>query len=271
MDTNNCRAYSLLEVNAYDDEKREITGMATTPEPDRYGDVVEPLGAKFAGELPLLWQHRHDSPVGVVRFGKPTKSGIPFTASVAKLENEGQLKAMVDMAWDAVKAKLVRGVSIGFRALEYTFMDTGGIRFTEVEIYELSLVTIPANASATIQSIKAMDTAGRKHVASCGVPLVKIETHSAKLEGGAVGLVGKAKKPKDKDYNAQDVSFVRDMIEHHEMAVEMSSKQTDKGKNEEIIALAKQIAKAQKGEISQMKKWLKDRDLSESGGGGGNM
>ena len=35
MDTNNCRAYSLLEVKAYDDEKREITGIATTPEPDR--------------------------------------------------------------------------------------------------------------------------------------------------------------------------------------------------------------------------------------------
>lgn len=190
MDTNQIRAYSILEVKAYDDDAREITGMATTPEPDRMGDIVDPLGAKFAAELPLLWQHRHDSPVGTVKFGKPTKAGIPFRASVAKLENAGQLKDIVDMAWDAVKAKLVRGVSIGFRALEYSFMENGGIRFTEVEIYELSLVTIPANASATIQTIKAMDTAGRRSAPSLGVPLVKYTPSPAeKLEGGAVKLV----------------------------------------------------------------------------------
>ena len=103
-------------------------------------------------------------------------------------EEAGALKDQVDMAWDAVKAKLVRGVSIGFRALEYSFMDNGGIRFTEIEVYELSLVTIPANASATIQSIKAMDTAGRvAQTASLGVPLVKC-TPTAKPEGGAVRL-----------------------------------------------------------------------------------
>lgn len=190
METSNIRAYSILEVKAYDDDAREITGMATTPEPDRMGDIVDPMGAKFAVELPLLWQHRHDSPVGTVKFGKPTKNGIPFRASVAKIENAGQLKDMVDMAWDAVKAKLVRGVSIGFRALEYAFMENGGIRFTEVEIYELSLVTIPANASATIQTIKAMDTAGRTKAKSLGVPLVKVAPEpAAKLEGGAVKLV----------------------------------------------------------------------------------
>ncbi len=168
---NNNRAYSLLEVKDYNDDERTITGIATTPEPDRYGDIVEPMGAKFASELPLLWQHQHDSPVGIVKFGKPTPKGIPFTATVAKIATEGALKNMVDLAWQSVKEKLVRGVSIGFRALEYSYMDTGGIRFTETEIYELSLVTIPANAAATIQSIKAMDT-GNRRSASYGVRLL---------------------------------------------------------------------------------------------------
>lgn len=185
---NSTRAYSVLEIKAYDDEERQITGLATTPETDRMGDIVDPMGAKFAAELPLLWQHRHDAPVGTVKFGKPTKAGIPFKASIAKIEGAGPLKDLVDMAWQAVTAKLVRGVSIGFRALEYSFMDSGGVRFNEVEIYELSLVTIPANASATIQTIKAMDTAGRK-AASCGVPLVQPRTEkAAKPAGGAVLL-----------------------------------------------------------------------------------
>ncbi len=184
---NENRAYSLLEVKDYDDDQQIITGWATTPEPDPYGDVVEPLGAKFAAELPLLWQHRHDSPVGIVKFGKPTAKGIPFTASVAKIATPGALKDLCDLAWQSVKEQLVRGVSIGFRALEYSYMEGGGIRFTETEIYELSLVTIPANAAATIQTIKAMDTAGGRRSANYGVPL--IQRQAAKVERPADGAV----------------------------------------------------------------------------------
>lgn len=76
-------------------------------------------------------------------------------------------------------------------------------------------------------------------------------------------------KNQDKDYNTQDTKFIREMIKHHEMAVEMSDKEVDKGKESEAITLAKSIRKAQKGEIDQMKKWLKDRDLSEGDDGGG--
>lgn len=158
METN--RAYSVLEIKSVDSDQRVISGIATTPETDRMGDIVDPLGAKFAAEIPLLWQHQHDKPVGVAKFGKATKTGIPFTASLPEIAEAGPLKELVDMAWQSVKAKLVRGVSIGFRALEYSFMETGGIKFAETEIYELSLVTIPANASATIQTIKAFDAKG---------------------------------------------------------------------------------------------------------------
>lgn len=181
------RAYSLLEIKAVDDDQRVITGIATTPEPDRVGDIVEPLGAKFANPLPLLWQHRHDSPVGTVVFDKPTKSGIKFKATLPKIEEAGMLKDLVDMAWQSVKAKLVRGVSIGFRALEYSFMDGGGVRFAETEIMELSLVTVPANASATIQSIKAMDTSLQRTG-----PVRLIQPKQDKVEpltGGAVRLI----------------------------------------------------------------------------------
>ena len=176
------RAYSVLEIKSVDVEERSITGIATTPETDRVGDIVDPLGAKFAEEIPLLWQHQHDKPVGVARFGKATKSGIPFTATIAKIAEPGPLKDLVDMAWQAVKAKLVRGVSIGFRALSYEPLETGGLKFTETEIYELSLVTIPANASATIQTIKSMD---RKHLEGA-VKLIR--ARDVAIKNGAVPL-----------------------------------------------------------------------------------
>jgi len=153
-------AYSLLQVKELNEDRREISGFATTPEPDRVGDIVDPMGAKFMDSIPLLWQHRHDSPIGKAFLNKPTKNGIKYRANVAKVDEDGPLKSMLDMAWQSIKAGLVPGVSIGFRPLKYDFMSEGGIRFTEYEIYELSAVTIPANASATIQTIKAMDSRG---------------------------------------------------------------------------------------------------------------
>ena len=161
------RAYSLLEIKAVREEERVIEGIASTPEADRMGDVVEPMGAQFKLPMPLLWQHFHDEPVGWVEFAKPTKDGIPFKARFAPTKDlpEGNLKTRLEDAWHSVRMKLVRAVSIGFRALEYSFMDGGGIRFTQWEWLELSAVTIPANASATITTIKSID---RKLLAASG-------------------------------------------------------------------------------------------------------
>lgn len=151
------RAYSLLQVKSYDEEKRVITGIATTPSPDRVGDIVEPLGVKFKNPMPLLWQHRHDSPVGKVKFEKPTAKGIAFTAEIAQTDEPGTLKDRLDEAWQSVKLGLVSAVSIGFRALKYDVMSEGGLRFKETEVFELSLVTIPANSQAIIAAVKNLD------------------------------------------------------------------------------------------------------------------
>jgi HK97 family phage prohead protease len=117
--------------------------------------------------MPLLHQHRHDAPIGSVRFKKPTKDGIEFDAEIAKVEEPGPLKDRVDTAWGEIKHGLVRATSIGFRPIEYSFMDNGGVRYSEVEVYELSTVTVPANADALISTIKSLDATARKEA---GVP-----------------------------------------------------------------------------------------------------
>jgi HK97 family phage prohead protease len=139
----NNRAYSVLVVKSVDEDKRIIRGVATTPSVDRVGDIIDPLGVKFDNPLPLLWQHEHDKPIGSVKFDKPTKAGIEFEAEIAYTDEPGTLKDRLDEAWQSIKMGLVRAVSIGFRALEYAFMDGGGIRYVETEVYELSAVTIP--------------------------------------------------------------------------------------------------------------------------------
>src|SRR3954468_21407084 len=130
-------AYSFLELKSVQEDQRIIRGVATTPQPDRVGDVVESLGITFRNPLPLLHQHDTHSPVGTVRFDKPTEKGITFEARIAKVTEPGPLKDRVDMAWSEVKAGLVGAVSIGFRALEFNHMEDGGTRFVKSEVMEL--------------------------------------------------------------------------------------------------------------------------------------
>jgi HK97 family phage prohead protease len=149
------RAYSTFHVKRIDNDSRVIEGMATTPTPDRMGDIIEPLGAIFRNPLPFLWQHHPDKPVGEAKFAKPTKDGIAFKARIVSTDAPGALKERLDEAWQSVKLGLVSAVSIGFRSLERSFMADGGIHFLKTEILELSLVTIPANADATITAVKS--------------------------------------------------------------------------------------------------------------------
>jgi hypothetical protein len=50
----------------------------------------------------------------------------------------------------------VRAVSVGFRPLEWAFIDGGGIRYDKSEVYELSGVVVPANADALIAGVKSL-------------------------------------------------------------------------------------------------------------------
>lgn len=186
------RAYSILEVKAVDEGARIIRGIATTPSVDRVGDIIEPLGVKFSNPMAFLWQHRHDQPIGTVNFSNPTEKGIEFEATIAKIDDEGTLKSRVDEAWQSIKSGLVRAVSIGFRPVEYSFMDDGGVRYTKTEVYELSAVTIPANADAIITTVKSIDAALRKEA---GVPDPEIPAETAPAATGTKARVVKLDAP----------------------------------------------------------------------------
>jgi HK97 family phage prohead protease len=163
MPTEKSYLTSILNVKAFDDETREFSGIATTPNPDRAGDVVEPLGAQFKNPIPLLAGHDHGRPIGSVTLNKPTKDGITFTARVAKTADAGSLRDRLDTAWGEIKAGLVRAVSIGFVAKEDGVepIKGGGRRFTRYELLELSAVTLPMNADALITAVRAFDAAAK--------------------------------------------------------------------------------------------------------------
>lgn len=160
--TQTSRAYSVLSVKDIVERADDyiVKGVATTPTSDRADDVVEPLGGEYRLPLPMLWQHDSEKPIGNVIDAKPTKSGIPVTISIPKVKEQGVLRDRIEEAVQSIRYRLVTGLSIGFRALEngVELLKTGGLRFTRWEWLELSLVTVPANAEATITNIKKFDT-----------------------------------------------------------------------------------------------------------------
>ncbi len=156
------RAYSTLVIKAIGDEggKRTFKGIASTPSADRTGDIVEPKGAQFKLPIPLLWMHDSADPIGWITGAKVTEKGIEVEGEVANIDQEGALKDRLTNAWQMLQAKLVRGLSVGFKPLEASRIEgTFGMRYTKWLWFELSAVTVPANAEASITTIKSLDKA----------------------------------------------------------------------------------------------------------------
>ncbi|WOZ75676.1 phage major capsid protein [Kosakonia sacchari] len=171
------RACTLMTVKAVNEDERIITGIASTPSPDRDGDIIEPEGAKFRSDTPFLWQHDRSQPIGTC-MPKMTNDGLEITAKLVKPTPDmpSQLAARLDEAWASIKAGLVRGLSIGFRPIEYSFLDAGGIRFLSWDLLEVSAVTIPANAECSIQTVKSFD---RQLLAASGHEKTVVKLHQS--------------------------------------------------------------------------------------------
>ena len=127
--------------------KRKLSGIASTQNVDRAGDIVVTAGGTWETPLPLLWQHDHERPIGWVRNIEARPNGLWIDAELA--DGVGQ----ADTAWDLVQSDLVNGFSIGFRSKPSDTQDIpgGGKRFNKWQLLEVSLVTIPANADARIR------------------------------------------------------------------------------------------------------------------------
>ena len=80
-------------------------------------------------------------------FDPPTAKGITFTASLPFITEPGRVRDRVEEAWQSLKAGLIRGRlrRTGPIAVVIEGLRSGGRRFRQTVVAELSLVTIPAN------------------------------------------------------------------------------------------------------------------------------
>lgn len=108
---------------------------------------------KRRGEVKLLWQHQVDEPIGVFTLIREDSHGLYV---------EGRL--LLDLqrgieAYSLLKNTAINGLSIGYTVVSAGYNSDNNIRLiTEVELWEVSLVTFPANEAATVTSVKSADT-----------------------------------------------------------------------------------------------------------------
>jgi len=153
-------------------EKRTVEHEASNGDQDRMGDVIDPRGwtlDNFKTNPVLLWSHNDSQPpIGkVIRARKGTsEQGRRGLFTQSKFHDE-EKNPFAEMIWRMVSDGDLPAVSVGFMPMEdgvqrpeteeqakdFGVLWPYGVKFVKQELLELSVVTVPALASALAKKL----------------------------------------------------------------------------------------------------------------------
>ena len=155
-----------LKVKKPKDEEKQgentatVSGYITTyGNVDVVGDVIRE-GAldnyieRFNNEslqLPMLFQHQRGSIIGRWTELRSDDYGVYATGEIFTEVTQG-----ADIA-ALIRRGALDSFSIGFAVNDYEIREDGGRLFTDIELVETSVVDVPANPRAQLDSIKLSD------------------------------------------------------------------------------------------------------------------
>ncbi len=131
----------------------EISGYASLfGKTDQGGDVVDAgaYGASLArlaskgNSVKMLWQHDPNQPIGVWDEVHEDATGLWVKGRILTDVEKGREAAAL------IEAGAIDGLSIGYRTVRATKNDTGGRLLSELELWEVSLVTFPMLPDARV-------------------------------------------------------------------------------------------------------------------------
>ncbi len=96
----------------------------------------------------MLWQHSWEDPIGVWKELKEDDRGLYGVGEINLDVQKGR------EAYSLMKQRALTGLSIGYKEVKYT--DNAEVRLLEeIDLYEISPVTFPANEEARISAVKS--------------------------------------------------------------------------------------------------------------------
>lgn len=141
---------------ATDEEAGTFTGYAAIfAEPNAYGETIKPgafrrsIATRDAtGGPSMFWNHDPGQPIGVWTDLVEDSRGLKVSGRLVT-ETRAGAEALA-----LLKAGAVNGLSIGFRAKGQERGPNGGRVLTEIDLVEISLVTLPAASKARVTSVR---------------------------------------------------------------------------------------------------------------------
>lgn len=134
----------------------EIQGYANTTKKDRMGDVIEENAWKQGGldnylKNPIvLAYHNHQRPIGKVVSSEVTSKGLKIVARISKKIAEIP---------ELIKDGILKAFSVGFMVKDADYdSKTGIFVIKDLELFEISVVSVPANADSVFSVKKSFDT-----------------------------------------------------------------------------------------------------------------
>ena len=152
-------AFTMKELPSEGDSKIEsvfIEGYASTTDIDRSGDVV-PKSVWEAGiqnylKNPIiLAQHDYDDPIGRMVDYKIDDKGLWVKARISSAAEE---------CFNLIKDKVLTAFSIGFKIIDAEYNSAAEVfLIKELELVEISVVSVPCNQNTLFDLSKAFDSA----------------------------------------------------------------------------------------------------------------
>lgn len=151
---------SKLYTKAEIKEKAQdsFTAVASSEIEDRQGEIVRQAGwslKNFKENPVLLYMHDHTKPIG-----KATRVWIDKTGKSPMLKFKGFISDATEELRGyktLIEQGILNSFSVGFRPLEME-----GNEITKAELFEISLVSVPANPEARLLAVKSLEDAGFK-------------------------------------------------------------------------------------------------------------
>lgn len=144
-----------LEIKFARGDAGTLEGYASVfgPPADRHGDVIAPGAFKASlasGDAPLmLWSHDLSEPIGAWTDVREDSKGLHVKGRLTLETRRGA------EAYALLKDGALNGLSIGFRAVAFEEQADGGRLLTEIDLAEISLVTLPSASRARVSSVKS--------------------------------------------------------------------------------------------------------------------
>jgi HK97 family phage prohead protease len=144
-----------------DTARRRIEGYASTRDLDRTGEIVEP-GAfaeslkDFMSNPVVTYMHDWSNPIGKVIDVRIDEVGLFIRAEISETAQK---------MWKLIEEGILRAFSIGYEVVEEKTID-GVNHIMKLRLYEVAVVSIPANQRALFSVSKALE-AGSDLVPDC--------------------------------------------------------------------------------------------------------